>query len=104
MAAFRVSRRAEVDLLGIGDYTLRTWGEVQAARYMNELEACCQMLAENPRIGRRCEYIRPGLRRMEHDKHVVFYREKPEGVFISRILHQRMLPEKMVLDDEERES
>ena len=91
-------------MLSIGDYTLRTWGDLQAARYMNELEACCQMIAENPRIERRCDYIRPGLRRMEHDKHVVSYRKRPEGVFISPILHQRMLAEKMLLDGEEQES
>jgi plasmid stabilization system protein ParE len=34
VAAFRFSRRAEADLLSIGDYTLRTWGKAQAARYL----------------------------------------------------------------------
>ena len=48
MAAFRFSRRAEADLLSIADYTLRTWGEAQADRYIGELETCCQMLADNP--------------------------------------------------------
>ena len=42
MAAIRFSRRAEADLLSIGDYTLRTWGKAQAARYLGELEVCCQ--------------------------------------------------------------
>jgi plasmid stabilization system protein ParE len=43
--------------------------------------------------------IRPGLRRMEQGKHVVFYREEPGGILISRILHQRMLPENQAIDD-----
>jgi plasmid stabilization system protein ParE len=34
-------------------------------------------------------------------KYVVFYREEPGGILISRILHQRMLPEKQVTDDED---
>jgi len=36
--------------------------------------------------------IRAGLRRMEHGSHVIFYRWLPEGIFIVRVLHERMLP------------
>jgi len=43
----------------------------------------------------------PGLRRMKQGKHVVFYREEPGGILISRILHQSMLPEKQAIDEEE---
>ena len=100
MAAFRFSRRAEADLLSIADYTLRTWGEAQADRYIGELETCCQMLADNPRLGRPCDEVRPGLRRMEHGKHVVFYRlQKPGGIIVVCILHQRMLPERQAIED-----
>ena len=94
MAAFRFSRRAEADLVSIGKYTLRTWGNVQTVRYINDLEAFCQTLADNPALGRPCDEVRPGLRRMEHGKHVVFYRQEVTGILISRILHQSMLPEK----------
>jgi len=103
MAAFRFSRRAEADLLSTGLYTLHTWGEVQTARYMNELEACCHMLAANPNLGRVCDHVLPGLRRMEHERHVVFYLQGA-GILISRILHQRILPERHAIDDEEDES
>jgi plasmid stabilization system protein ParE len=75
VAKFRFSRRAEADLLSIGQYTLQKWGETQAARYLGELEDCCQ--------------------------HVLFYRQESRGILISRILHQRMLPERHVMDSEE---
>lgn len=101
MAALRFSRRAEADLLSIGDYTLRTWGAPQAARYIGELEDCCQMLADNPALGRLCDDVRPGLRRLEHGKHVVFYRQEWGGVLVSRILHQRMLPDRHAIDDQD---
>ena len=101
MARFRFSRRAEADLYDIGVYTSRTWGEVQTGRYIGTLEECCQLLAGNPGLGRTCDGIRPGLRRMEQGKHVVFYREEPGGILISRILHQRMLPENLSNEDEE---
>jgi toxin ParE1/3/4 len=94
MATFRFSRRAETDLLSVGEYTLRTWGKAQTARYLAELETFCQTLADNPALGRTCDDIRPGLCRLEYGKHVVFYRQEQTGILIVRILHQSMLPEK----------
>jgi len=99
MAEFRLSRRAEADLLSIGEYTIREWGISQAARYLNELETCCQMLASNPTLGRPCDYVRPGLRRHEHGRHVLFYRQEKNGILASRILHQRMLTERHGFDE-----
>ncbi len=99
MAAFRFSRRAEDDLLHIGDYTLHTWGKAQTARYLGELEVCCQRLADNPAFGRSCPSVQPGLRRFEHGEHVMFYRQASAGIFISRILHRRMLPDIHIFED-----
>lgn len=100
MAAFRFSRRAESYLLSIGNFTLRTWGKAQTIRYLTELEARCQTLAA---VGLSCDYIRPGLRRLEHGSHAVFYRQQCDGILISRILHQRMLPKKHPIDDRDAE-
>jgi plasmid stabilization system protein ParE len=52
-------------------------------------------------MGRLCEHIRPGLRRMEHAQHIIFYRIESDDILISRILYRRMLPEKRVIDDDE---
>jgi toxin ParE1/3/4 len=99
MATFKLSRRAEADLLNIGAYTLDRWGDDQAVRYLAELEACCQRLADLPLLGRACNHIRPGLRCMEQGSHIVFYRPAAEFVFISRILHQSMLPARHSMDE-----
>lgn len=94
MAALRFSRRAEADLFEIGRHTIRVWGRSQAHRYLDQLEACCEKVAKNPRLGRPCDHVRPGLGRLEVAKHVIFYREEPpEGIRVIRVLHQRMLPE-----------
>jgi toxin ParE1/3/4 len=92
MPVVRFSRHAEADLVSIGTYTLRTWGEQQAIRYLDDLEACCRTLADNPGLGRDCGEIRSGLQRFETGSHVIFYRRESGGILISRILHQRMLP------------
>jgi len=81
-------------------YTARTWGDIQASRYINELETCCQTLADNPELGRACDHVRRGLRRMESGKHVIFYRRESGGIRVVRILHQRMLPKGQSTDDE----
>ena len=85
----------------IGAYTLHAWGEDQTVRYIDGLETCCQQLADNPELGRPCDHIRPGLRRMEHARHVVFYRIEAGGIVVSRILHRRLLPERQSIDEEE---
>lgn len=86
--------------MAIGTHTLSTWGAEQAVRYIDGLETCCHLLADNPSLGRACDNIRPGLRCMEHGKHVVFYRQAAGGILVSRILHRRMLPERQNTSEE----
>jgi toxin ParE1/3/4 len=98
VAVFRLSRLAEADLMDIGQYTQQTWGTDQTIHYLDELEACCQRLADRPKLGRACDQIRPGLRRMEQGMHVVFYRIEADGIFVSRILHVAVLAERQNID------
>ena len=99
MAGYRFSRLAERDLLEIGRYTLLKWGEAQANRYLEMLEAGCERLSRNPGLGRSSESIRPALLRMECGRHVIFYRRTASGILISRILHRQMLPERHALGE-----
>lgn len=101
MATFRFSNRALADLDSIIEYTIGTWGVAQAVRYIGELEAASQRLAEIPGMGRLCEHIRPGLWRMEAGSHVLFFRRVGEDIFVCRILHYRMLPEHHAIDDDQ---
>jgi toxin ParE1/3/4 len=101
VALLRFSRRAEGDLQGICDHTVEAWGEDQAVRYIDALEAFCRMLAENPALGRRCDDVRRGLRRMESERHVVFYEEEADGILVSRIQHGRMLPKRYAMEDDD---
>jgi len=92
--AYSVARLADSDLKSILRYTMKTWGRDQAKRYSKDLRKCFQLLADNPLIGRSCDFIRPGLLRHEHGKHVVFYIPMPGEILIVRVLHQQMLPTK----------
>lgn len=101
MARYRFSNRALADLDAIVAYTVRTWGEEQASRYMETLQVGCQRLVDSRALGRRCEHIRPGLWRRQAGRHVLFFRRSGDDVLVCRILHYRMLPEHQSIDDED---
>ena len=88
------SRACGVRLKSIVRYTMKTWGRAQTIRYRQDLEGCFLLLAKTPFIGRRYDFVRQGLRRFEHGKHLIFYISKPDEIFIVRVLHQDMIPTK----------
>jgi toxin ParE1/3/4 len=94
MKRFVVSAEAQTDIDLIAAYTTETWGWQQTDRYLSQLEDSFQLLADNPRMGRPCDAISAGLRRHEVGKHVIYYRLKPGGIRVVRILHQQMIPTK----------
>jgi toxin ParE1/3/4 len=90
MPAYRKTRRADEDLKEIYRYTRRTWGRVQAERYIRGLEQRFTALAGNPLAGLAREDLQPsGLRSIVHGSHVIFYQPQPDGVLIVRVLHGR---------------
>jgi toxin ParE1/3/4 len=96
-----LTRLSEADLEPILEYTLKNWGGNQGERYLGDLQSCLQELADRTGLGRNCEAIRPGLMRMEHGRHVVFYRPKEYGIHVIRILHQSMLSGQHMRGDKE---
>jgi len=101
VAKYKLTRLAAADLEAILEFTLQTWGEKQAERYLSDLQYCLQELADRPQIGRSCDLISPELKRMEHGRHVVFYRLRDYGIRIIRVLHQNMLPDRHLLGETE---
>jgi toxin ParE1/3/4 len=95
----RFSLSARADLLRIGAYTVDTWGPAQAERYLSALQACAELLAGNPLLGRSSDWIRPGLYRFEKERHVIFYRLQEDGILVSRILHRSMMPDQKSFED-----
>jgi toxin ParE1/3/4 len=87
LSGYWFSRLARLDLIEIADYTVDRWGLSQAERYLNGLDNCFKRLVQTPLMGRACDQIRPGYRRIEQGKHVVIYRADADRVFICRVLH-----------------
>ncbi len=90
MSNYRLSRLAAADIEEIAEYTIERFGIEQARRYRDGLKTCFDQLTKNPALGRRVEQLARGLKRFEHQSHVVFYVSEPENIFIVRVLHSCM--------------
>jgi toxin ParE1/3/4 len=92
VSTWKLTKKARSDFDEILLYTIDTWGEEQAERYRTLLLHGLDLIAQKPGVGRPCDRLASGLRRFEQGKHVIFYKPDGNGILVSRILHQRMLP------------
>ena len=99
MPAVTYSLRAKSDLRAILIHTKRTWGALQAARYMAGVRSFCTLIASSPGIGRKVEGKLPGLRKIEHQSHVIYYKQTQAGILVLRLLHEAMLEENAVFSE-----
>ena len=87
---FRLRPKAIADLDSIWNYTVETWGEDQAERYLRMINDCFKTIAEDPERGRPCDKIREGYLKIRTGRHTIFFRKERSGVDIVRVLHQSM--------------
>jgi len=91
MAAYRLTNKAEHDLLAIGRFTSKRWGVSQRNFYLKQFDSCFAHIAENPLIGTACDFIMTDYRKFPHGSHMIFYKQTKSGaVEIIRILHKSM--------------
>lgn len=83
-------RAAETDLIHIWVYTSQTWGESQADKYFDSLEAGISEIRRNPEAGRSRESLRQGYWSKTIEHHVVFYTFNEHEVRVRRVLHEVM--------------
>lgn len=90
------SKKSTQDIQEITRRSLEDFGEAQTLRYMAGLKERLQLLADRPDIGRVFTQISTEHKYLffRYESHVVYYRKRKDGIFIVRILHSRMLPEK----------
>ncbi|MBW6421735.1 type II toxin-antitoxin system RelE/ParE family toxin [Rhizobium sp. XQZ8] len=89
MPEFRLTRRADKDMLDIFVFGLEAFGHPQARKYATELQACFMLLAKNPRMGRVAAALGSEVRRHEHQSHVILYEIAEYGILILGIVHKR---------------
>ncbi len=95
---YKLSNLAVEDFTAIYEYTLLNFGAIQADAYTEGMETCFQLLSTNPLMGYEYSAIATGIRRHDHQRHAIFYRQRISDIFIIRILHQQMEPMKHFFD------
>lgn len=96
MSTFFLTRRANIDLIDIEEYSLRKWGKDQTETYMDDLYVAFSKIANEPEIGvlrYNCSfpfYMAPAR------QHFAIYKPFEEGIIIATILHGRQNIETIV--------
>ncbi|MFT4177878.1 MAG: type II toxin-antitoxin system RelE/ParE family toxin [Thermomonas sp.] len=91
MSGFDLTRLAQEDLKAIARFTEERWGVRQRNAYLKEMDRVFRGLANNPLLGRSCDEVRAGYRKLPHGGHVIYYRQMQDGLLlIVRILHMAM--------------
>ena len=88
----RLSGSARSDLEDIRDYTARTWGRDQWLDYYRHLVTAFERITEDPGVGRDRSLFLPGMRSVNCQRHVIFFKQldAADGApVILRIVHQR---------------
>lgn len=86
----RINDRADGDLAGIFDYTLRVWGITQAEQYRDGLISFLGALAKEVDMGQQTDGLPDNVRRAKYEHHFIFYQLAEDELHIVRVLHERM--------------
>lgn len=92
MKAYRLTPAAQRDLSEIWDFSKERWNAGQAEKYIAEIRAAIERVAEDPARGHTCDEIREGYHRYGIGSHLPFFVETADSVDVVRIPHQRMDP------------
>ena len=86
---YRLTRRAEADLIDIYVHGARSFGEHQAERYHADLADAFDFVASNPLAARERTEFAPPVRMHFCGAHVIVYLARETDVLIVRVLHGR---------------
>lgn len=84
--SYRISDPARLDIDGIWDY-IASDNPDAARKFVIALGEQFSMLDDHPKIGRACERLREGARRITLGNYVIFYRINSDHIEIARVLH-----------------
>jgi toxin ParE1/3/4 len=93
---YTLSNRTKLDIKKIATHGMEDFGEAQTIKYMASFKEKMQFLANYPEVGREFLNSRTGNQYLffPHESHVIYYRKRQDDIFVVRILHHKMLPEK----------
>lgn len=90
MGVYKLSRKAEIDLAEMYEFGVYKFGLLHAQKYFLGMHDVFQVLEENIELGRDASEFIEDLKRFTYKAHTIFYLITANGIFILRVLSQRM--------------
>ena len=85
-----VAPEAQMDIVGILQYTFEKWGQSQADKYHRIIACEFSTIRTNPGVGHSRTDIPKRYKAHQAGQHVIIFRVETETVFIVRVLHGSM--------------
>lgn len=91
---YKLSVKAKKDLSNIIKYSIDEFGTVQTDKYLFQLKSALEKLVDFPLMGRNLSYLRANLYCYTVQSHIIFYQKRKQDIFVVRILHKKMDPQR----------
>ena len=85
---YRLYQKAIEELESVYAYSVNEFGIKRTEDYILAIESSFQLLADDPLISRKCDYIRPELRAFNVGSHIIFFKTTRYGIAVIRVVHQ----------------
>jgi toxin ParE1/3/4 len=96
-AVVELTHQALMDLREIERYSVKRWGRKSADKYLDDIAAALDRLADNPDVLRLEPNFAPGLFFYRVHKHVLVCDDQGSTVIVLTVIHTRMdLPARLV--------
>ena len=90
MGVYKLSNKSEIDLANMYEFGIYKSGLFQSQMYFTGMHETFGILAENIDLGRDASEFIADLKRFRYKGHTIFYMITSKGIFIIRVLSQRM--------------
>lgn len=90
MGNYKLSKKAEIDLAEMYEFGVYKFGLLEAQKYFSGMHDVFQVLDDNIELGRDASEFIKDLKRFTYKTHIIFYLITTDGIFILRVLSQRM--------------
>ena len=90
MSVYKLSSKAEFDLTVMYEFDISKFGLTEAQKYFFGMHETFNVLSKNVNIGRDASEFIEDLKRFTYKEHTIFYFITTNGIFIIRVLSQRM--------------
>ncbi|RUO49193.1 type II toxin-antitoxin system RelE/ParE family toxin [Pseudidiomarina donghaiensis] len=101
MLSYKFTSQALADLIEIREYSQSHWGSKQSDTYSQQIETALHLLSEFPDLGRVYSELDNSFRGYSVSSQIIFYRVNKNILVVHGILHQRMLPHRILTDSKE---